>query len=671
MSATHARHELEPGAHSSTGWKRRPESGFGKKYVLFEGISSPRRATAKTSSRRGSRRRYAASASPSRPRRRPRARAACSRSLRGRGGRRARRRARLRRPARSPHALPVGDRDRPVVRLLRETRQRFLDARDLLALARVAQVRARREDAVRRENVEPRVFRRDHERHDARPARLVRSEGERRLVAMVAVGDEELRVAGERAGVRIGKSPEPRAVHLRVRVRRRALYAERAVHEQEQRLRVHAGLAQELEPLLGRPPVRPLVGQDDPRLVRLGGERCDDAPALAADAVRAGVLLDDEPGGRARPRARGCPRRASCGTGAPHAPPSPEASGARRCTGFACAAARAPPARSRRTAARRGRQAVRPRRSSGRRGTPARRPSGRAYQRPSHLTWAIDWLGDDDRGARRGPDGRGRVRGRQEGAPADAGGRGVPRARARRRERQHRGPRVERRRAPRLAFRPGRRRARSRTRRAVRRQAPAPGADDRAGRGRRPGVARPDHAPRRGRARRLPRVPRRGDLAPGARGARRLVPRRPRPPFVAPRAPRRRARTATTATPAGCSSTRSASRRSAARRCSSTRACAATSCSRRRSCTTSVGSASSARARLPADRGGPAAGSRPSRAAHDRGARARVDPDGSRRALHAVASHHDRQAARTAEAAVLYHANQLDAQAATRPVGDD
>jgi 3'-5' exoribonuclease len=39
--------------------------------------------------------------------------------------------------------------------------------------------------------------------------------------------------------------------------------------------------------------------------------------------------------------------------------------------------------------------------------------------------------------------------------------------------------------------------------------------------------------------------------------------------------------------------------------------------------------------------------------------------------LHAVAAHHDRGAARTAEAAVLYHANQLDAQAATRPVGDD
>ena len=35
--------------------------------------------------------------------------------------------------------------------------------------------------------------------------------------------------------------------------------------------------------------------------------------------------------------------------------------------------------------------------------------------------------------------------------------------------------------------------------------------------------------------------------------------------------------------------------------------------------------------------------------------------------LHAVASHHDARAAQTAEAAVLYHANQLDAVAATRP----
>jgi 3'-5' exoribonuclease len=36
--------------------------------------------------------------------------------------------------------------------------------------------------------------------------------------------------------------------------------------------------------------------------------------------------------------------------------------------------------------------------------------------------------------------------------------------------------------------------------------------------------------------------------------------------------------------------------------------------------------------------------------------------------VHCVAAHHDARAARTAEAAVLYHANQLDAIAATRPV---
>jgi len=48
-----------------------------------------------------------------------------------------------------------------------------------------------------------------------------------------------------------------------------------------------------------------------------------------------------------------------------------------------------------------------------------------------------------------------------------------------------------------------------------------------------------------------------------------------------------------------------------------------------------------------------------------------LDPAILAELLHAIAAHHDRSAARTAEAAVLYHANQLDAQAATRPVGDD
>ena len=45
-----------------------------------------------------------------------------------------------------------------------------------------------------------------------------------------------------------------------------------------------------------------------------------------------------------------------------------------------------------------------------------------------------------------------------------------------------------------------------------------------------------------------------------------------------------------------------------------------------------------------------------------------LDPAARAELLHAVACHHDSRAARTAEAAVLFHANQLDAVAATRPV---
>jgi 3'-5' exoribonuclease len=47
---------------------------------------------------------------------------------------------------------------------------------------------------------------------------------------------------------------------------------------------------------------------------------------------------------------------------------------------------------------------------------------------------------------------------------------------------------------------------------------------------------------------------------------------------------------------------------------------------------------------------------------------AAVDSEARTELLHAVAAHHEARSARTAEAAVLYHANQLDATAATRPV---
>ena len=45
-----------------------------------------------------------------------------------------------------------------------------------------------------------------------------------------------------------------------------------------------------------------------------------------------------------------------------------------------------------------------------------------------------------------------------------------------------------------------------------------------------------------------------------------------------------------------------------------------------------------------------------------------LNADARAELLHAVAVHHEARSARTAEASVLYHANQLDAAAATRPV---
>ena len=49
---------------------------------------------------------------------------------------------------------------------------------------------------------------------------------------------------------------------------------------------------------------------------------------------------------------------------------------------------------------------------------------------------------------------------------------------------------------------------------------------------------------------------------------------------------------------------------------------------------------------------------------------AALEPDVRAELLHAIATHHEPRAARTAEAAVLHHANQLDAAAATRPVAE-
>ncbi len=279
----------------------------------------------------------------------------------------------------------------------------------------------------------------------------------------------------------------------------------------------------------------------------------------------------------------------------------------------------------------------------------------------------LDSAGERDCCARRGPGRRGRLRGRAQGAAAHEGRLAVPRARARRPERPDRGARLERRRAARRPLRRGRRGARARPGRAV----PRPAAARRAlarGRPRRTRRAWrrrcgatptswtafssswPTRSPTRACARRC------GAFVDG-RGPADGAARRCRPP--------RR----TMATRAGCSSTRSAWRRSAARPRSCTRACARTSLLAAALLhdvgrTLELGRGPAFRA----DRGGPAARPRPSRAAADRGARRGAGDEVRAELLHAVAVHHEARAARTAEAAVLYHANQLDAVAATRPV---
>ena len=139
---------------------------------------------------------------------------------------------------------------------------------------------------------------------------------------------------------------------------------------------------------------------------------------------------------------------------------------------------------------------------------------------------------------------------------------------------------------------------------------------------------------------------------------------------AAGRAPRpARRRDATTPTRAGCSSTRSASRRSAARR---------------RSCIRGCGPICVLAAALLHDVGRTAELERgPTFRATEEGRllghvhlglrlveerAAALETEVRAELLHAIAVHHEARGARTAEAAVLYHANQLDAAAATRPV---
>ncbi len=121
-----------------------------------------------------------------------------------------------------------------------------------------------------------------------------RVELERALVAVVAVGDEQ-RARGERRELEVGDPPEPRAVDFELGRFGRQLDVEIPVDEQEDRLGLDSGGLEQPLPPLPDLRMRVLVRQHAAGLVRLRGERDDDATPVAPDAVRPDVVLHEQP----------------------------------------------------------------------------------------------------------------------------------------------------------------------------------------------------------------------------------------------------------------------------------------------------------------------------------------------------------------------------------------
>ena len=517
-------------------------------------------------------------------------------------------------------------------------------------------------DPVRREDLEARIVGRDEHDED-----VLHAEAHGRLVPVVPVGDQQLLV-GERLRDAVRRDPpQARPFGLQVRLACRMLVRRRAVVEEEDRLGV-------------------------------GPERLAAAAFALPWAPRASARAAGRLGSRtARPSARR-PDRGGCA----RSPSGPT---------YRCSSAQKVGSSSRTRTPSEATRATGPRRRSRRPGSvrwttlsglrarsssrcassitsyggatsgssgpatdvvvahgPNRLDHGH-LRRTLHPPCSIDSGREHDRRPRREPRRRGHVCGRAEGTAADEDGLRLPGAGARRPEWEDRGARLERRRAARLSVRRGRRRACARTGGQVPRPPPARRPLARAGGGAGPRRADAGAPARRRRAGRLPRVPGRRALARRPEDARRPVSRRRAVPRPAPRASGRSPESITTM-PAACWSTRSPSRRSAARRRRCTRG-SGTTCSLAAAILHDAGRTLELGRGpvLRADRGGAPARPRPARDPADRvaGRRPRARAC-SPRLVHAVAVHHDARAARTAEAAVLYHANQLDAVAATRPV---
>ena len=126
------------------------------------------------------------------------------------------------------------------------------------------------EQAVGREDLESRILGRDeHGQHlRARRRPLLLGERERRLVAVVAVGDQQLLVVEGANERRVVQSPQLRALHREVGLALRPRRRRGAVVE-EDRLELDARRAEQTQAAFLWARMRPLVRQDRPRLVGL------------------------------------------------------------------------------------------------------------------------------------------------------------------------------------------------------------------------------------------------------------------------------------------------------------------------------------------------------------------------------------------------------------------
>ena len=201
-------------------------------------------------------------------------------------------------------------------------------------------------------------------------------EGERGLVAVVAVGDQQLplgeELARRRRRRRRRQSRAPSTSRSGVAVGRRERRC--AVVEQEDRLELRARRAKQAQPALLRA-ARASARAAARRRVSYGSARSEATRPVARprDAVRARRSPARAPRRRLVVAHEHALARASRGSARPPPPPSRRASGGRRCAGRALEqrSSRSSAARRRRTAARRARRAARRRRAYRTRGTAA------------------------------------------------------------------------------------------------------------------------------------------------------------------------------------------------------------------------------------------------------------------------------------------------------------